>query len=113
MLLNPPDLTSSEVVEHSLQITMNGVRDLIVGEAELGSESDDESFDDEAGEGESKTNGTRANGHVDDSSEEESDDNEEAARQVSSRILSSGQMDSVIVLISEPVVDSRGFHCRG
>ncbi|MCJ1307676.1 Transcription elongation factor spt6 [Agyrium rufum] len=56
-------------------------RDLIAGEAELGSESDDESYDEDTGEARRKTNGT--NGHLDDSSEEEEDDDdEEAARAV-------------------------------
>ena len=62
-------------------------RDLIVGEAELDDEEEDESFDEETGEVRRKLNGTngvhRANGHLTDSSEEdEDDDDEEAARAV-------------------------------
>lgn len=63
-------------------------RDLIDGEAELDSEEDDGSFDEDAGEVRRKTNGNTAtngtNGRFDDSSEEdEDDDDEEAARIVS------------------------------
>ena len=65
-------------------LTMVSLEDLIQGEAELGDESDDESFDEETGETRRKSNGTkRRNGDLDDSSEEESDDDEEAARAVS------------------------------
>lgn len=50
--------------------------------AELGSEEEDEDFDDETGEARHRPNGT--NGAVDDSSEEDEDeDDEEAARAVS------------------------------
>ena len=63
---------------------MSGLYDLIQGEAELGDESDDESFDEETGEIRRKSNGVNGrNGTLDDSSEEESDDDEEAARAVS------------------------------
>jgi len=63
---------------------MVGLEDLIQGEAELGDESDDESFDEDTGEARRKSNGAkRRNGNLDDSSEEESDDDEEAARAVS------------------------------
>jgi transcription elongation factor SPT6 len=57
-------------------------RDLIMGEAEVDDESNDESFDDETGEpSKRKPNGT--NGHLeDDSSEEEEDDDEEEAEKV-------------------------------
>lgn len=55
-------------------------RDLIVGEAELDSQEDDESFDEETGEVRPKTNGVNGlNGHIDDSSEEEDDDDDEEA----------------------------------
>jgi hypothetical protein len=63
---------------------MVGLEDLIQGEAELGDESEDESFDEDTGEAKRKSNGAkRRNGNLDDSSEEESDDDEEAARAVS------------------------------
>ncbi|KAL8727491.1 MAG: hypothetical protein Q9166_006015 [cf. Caloplaca sp. 2 TL-2023] len=55
-------------------------RDLISGEAELDSQEDDESFDEETGEVRrkpSRANGV--NGHLDDSSEEEDDDDDEEA----------------------------------
>lgn len=55
-------------------------RDLIVGEAELDSQEEDESFDEETGEVRLKTNGVNGlNGHMDDSSEEEDDDDDEEA----------------------------------
>ena len=59
--------------------------DLVSAEAELGGESDDESFDEETGESRQKTNGVNGKGnHFDDSSEEEDDDDdEEEARAVS------------------------------
>ena len=50
--------------------------------AELGTDEEDEDFDEETGEVRTQTNGT--NGAIDDSSEEdEDDDDEEAARAVS------------------------------
>ena len=66
---------------------MSGMRDLIVGEAELDEEEDDESVDEETGEVKRKTNGmgrvNSVNGHMDDSSEEDEDeDDEEAERAV-------------------------------
>ena len=68
---------------------MSALRDLIQGEAELGSESDDESFDEETGEVRAKRSGANGvNGHLDDSSEEDDDDDdEEAARAVSALCL--------------------------
>ena len=62
-------------------------RDLISGEAELDSQEEDESFDEETGEARRKVNGVNGiNGRVDDSSEEEDDDDEEEARAVSRSI---------------------------
>lgn len=55
-------------------------RDLISGEAELDSQEEDESFDEETGEVRQKNrkaNGT--SGHFEDSSEEEDDDDDEEA----------------------------------
>ncbi len=65
----------------------SALRDLIVGEAELDNEEDEESYDEETGEVHRKTNGVKStngvNGHLNDSSEEEDDDDdEEAARLV-------------------------------
>lgn len=62
-------------------------RDLISGEAEVNSQDEDESFDEETGEVRRKTNGVKAiNGHLKDSSEEDDDDDdEEAAAAVSLR----------------------------
>ena len=62
-------------------------RDLIIGEAELDEEEEDESFDEDTGDVRRKVNGANgipaANGHLTDSSEEdEDDDDEEAARAV-------------------------------
>ncbi|KAI4128365.1 MAG: hypothetical protein LQ338_002767 [Usnochroma carphineum] len=55
-------------------------RDLIVGEAELDSQEEDESFDEDTGEVRRKTNRVNGiNGHLDDSSEEEDDDDDEEA----------------------------------
>lgn len=63
---------------------MSALRDLIVGEAELDDDSDEESYDEETGE--VRRHGDRKdgiNGHMQDSSEEEEDDDdEEAQRQV-------------------------------
>lgn len=57
----------------------NAMRDLISGEAELDDEEDDESFDEETGEGRDR----RDRGRIEDSSEEEEDDDdEEEARKV-------------------------------
>lgn len=54
--------------------------DLIVGEAEIDSQEEDESFDEETGEVRQKSNGVNGiNGHLDDSSEEEDDDDDEEA----------------------------------
>jgi transcription elongation factor SPT6 len=62
----------------------NSMRDLIMNEAELDEDEDDESFDEETGE----TRERKREGHVDDSSEEEDDDDdEEEARRVRSRQL--------------------------
>ena len=66
---------------------MSALRDLIVGEAELDEEEEEESHDEETGETHKKPNGVKRsngiNGHIDDSSEEdEDDDDEEAARLV-------------------------------
>ena len=60
---------------------MSGLRDLIHGEAEVGSESEDEDVDDEMGESRPKKGGT--NGHHDDSSDEDEEDDEEEAEAVS------------------------------
>lgn len=55
-------------------------RDLIAGEAELDSQAEDESVDEETGEVRRTTNGANGtNGHIDDSSEEEDDDDDEEA----------------------------------
>ena len=55
-------------------------RDLISGEAELGSDEEDESFDEETGEVRRRANGVNGtNGHFEDSSEEEDDDDDEEA----------------------------------
>lgn len=61
--------------------------ELILGEADVDEEEEDESFDEETGEVSRKTNGSKdangINGHMDDSSEEDDDDDdEEAAREV-------------------------------
>jgi transcription elongation factor SPT6 len=53
---------------------------LIDDSALLGSDEDDESFDEETGEVRTKSNG--ANGRFDDSSEEEDDEDDEAAAAV-------------------------------
>lgn len=54
------------------------MRDLVMGEAELDDEENDDSFDEETGDVRARANDK--NGHLeDDSSEEEDDDDEEAA----------------------------------
>ncbi|KAL7623336.1 Transcription elongation factor spt6 [Parahypoxylon ruwenzoriense] len=59
----------------------NSMRDLIVGEAELDDEEDDESFDEETGE--TRQRSRNPNQEMDDSSEEDEDeDDEEEARKV-------------------------------
>ena len=59
------------------------LRDLILGEAELAGDSEEESVDTETGEVRKQSNGRKGtNGHLDDSSEEESDEDEEAMRKV-------------------------------
>jgi hypothetical protein len=63
---------------------MSTLKDFVYGEAEQGSDSDDESYDQETGGAKHKT-ASGANGHLDDSSEEESDNDEEAARAVCTR----------------------------
>ncbi len=61
------------------------LKDLIHGEAELGSDEDDESFDEE-GEPRARTNGV--DGPLMDSSEEDEDDDDpEAAQEVGPLIL--------------------------
>ena len=59
---------------------MSALSHLIDGQAELGSESDDNDYDEETGETLRKKNGL--NGHVDDSSEEDEEDDEEEAEAV-------------------------------
>ncbi|KAI4258123.1 MAG: hypothetical protein L6R42_005289 [Xanthoria sp. 1 TBL-2021] len=55
-------------------------RDLISGEADVDSQDEDESFDEETGEVRRKTNGVKGiNGHLEDSSEEDDDDDDEEA----------------------------------
>ncbi|ORY65465.1 SH2 domain-containing protein [Pseudomassariella vexata] len=57
----------------------NAMRDLVMGEAELGSEEDDESFDEETGEARERN---RDRNMDDSSEEEEEDEDEEEARKV-------------------------------
>ena len=59
---------------------MSNIRELIIGEAELGDSSDDEDFNEETGEARPKQNGNR--GKFEDSSEEEEDEDEEEAERV-------------------------------
>ncbi|KAI4150637.1 MAG: hypothetical protein LQ340_003969, partial [Diploschistes diacapsis] len=59
---------------------MSHLREFIQGEAELGTESDDEDFDEDTGESRPKKNGTRRN--FEDSSEEEEEDDEEEAERI-------------------------------
>ncbi|CAJ2502609.1 Uu.00g100030.m01.CDS01 [Anthostomella pinea] len=59
----------------------NAMRDLIVGEAELDDEEDDESFDEETGEARKRPQ-NRDRGMDDSSEEDEDDDDEEEARKV-------------------------------
>ena len=61
------------------------LKNLISTEAELGSESDDEDFDEETGEAKRRTNGKGQD--FNDSSEEEEEDDEEEARAVSLILL--------------------------
>ena len=70
-----------------LSFKMSGIRDLIIGEADLDDDDEgDDSFDEETGEVKRSVNGKNRvngiNGHLDDSSEEEDDDDEEAAQAV-------------------------------
>ena len=93
---------------------MSGLYDLIQGEAELGDESDDESFDEETGELRKKLNGARRrNENLDDSSEEESDDDEEAARAVSSSLSYTYNGRSIANQSAANNLDTRRLHCRG
>ena len=59
---------------------MSNLRDFIQGEAELGTESDDDDFDEETGESKPKRNGPRRD--FEDSSEEDEDEDEEEAAKV-------------------------------
>ncbi|KAI1443319.1 transcription elongation factor Spt6 [Annulohypoxylon stygium] len=59
----------------------NSMRDLIVGEAELDDEEDDESFDEETGEARERTR-TRDQDMDDSSEEDDDDDDEEEARKI-------------------------------
>ena len=76
------EIHDSEILEPPA-INMSAM-DLISGEAELGDESDDESFDEQTGESRQRTNGVNGKGNQfqDSSEEEEDDDDEEAARAV-------------------------------
>lgn len=65
---------------------MSHLREFIQGEAELGTESDDEDFDEDTGESRPKKNGTRRN--FEDSSEEEEEDDEEEAERVGKTLVS-------------------------
>lgn len=91
---------------------MSALRDLIVGEAELDDEEEDESFDEDTGEvrrNKKVGNGLNGvNGHFDDSSEEEEDDNdEEAARQVIVLTLGASVRGLTTDLLSLPVGQGR------
>lgn len=87
------------------------MRDLISGEAELDSDSDDESFDEETGEERRKVRPAR----IDDSSEEEDDDDdEEEAAKVSptTALCPATHSLSRAALLTMSLPDSRGIHCR-
>lgn len=53
----------------------NNTRDLVMGEADVDSEEEDESYDEDTGEARERPRKPRE--HVDDSSEEEDDDDDE------------------------------------
>lgn len=77
-----PDNLHSHLFNYVVAIPkMSGIRDLVHGEAELGSESEDEDFDEEMVESKRKKSGT--NGRYDDSSDEDDEDDEEEAQAVS------------------------------
>ena len=89
-------------------------RDLISGEAELGSEEEDESFDEETGEVRRKSNGIGgANGHLDDSSEEEDDDDDEEAAAAVRLPPRCQQRQAALALTTSCLLDPKRFHCRG
>lgn len=82
------------------------MRDLISGEAELGDEEDDESYDEDTGEQRTRN----SNAQFDDSSEEEEDDDdEEEARKVcGSNVVFSGMR----LFLTHCSPDSRRIHRR-
>lgn len=65
---------------------MSNLQNLIIGEAEIDEDEDEESYDEETGEVRQKPNGARpsngVNGHLDDSSEEDEDDEDEEAERL-------------------------------
>lgn len=74
-------LTNSKTLKFAPAVLkMSNLRDFVQGEAELGSESEDEDFDEKTGETRSKPNGARRN--FEDSSEEEEEDDEEEEQRV-------------------------------
>lgn len=82
------------------------MRDLISGEAELGDEEDDESYDEETGEPRVRN----SNAQFDDSSEEEEDDDdEEEARKVCGL---EAVFSGMSLLLTHCSPDSRRIHCR-
>ena len=96
---------------------MSGLRDLIVGEAELDEDDEgDESFDEETGEVRRSTNGKNGvngiNGHLDDSSEEEDDDDEEAAQAVGNPVIWRGYRELFTDWFSWWCLDQRRIHSR-
>lgn len=87
-------------------------RDLISGEAELDSQEEDESFDEETGEVRRKSNGVNGvNGRMDDSSEEEDDDDDEEAAAAVSRPAAALRPNPQ-TLMNCSAIDQKRLHCR-
>ena len=91
---------------------MSALYDLIQGEADVGDESDDESFDEVTGDPKRNQNGANgANGRLDDSSEEEDDDDdEEAARAVSDMPGEHYLTSRPLLIILGFTIGTRGIH---
>ena len=84
------------------------ISDFIHGQADLGSESDDEDFDEATGEARPRqANGVNGRHFEDSSEEDEDDDDEEEAERVMSR--STPALYSPADLLEDP----HRFHCGG
>lgn len=88
----------------------NSMRDLVIGEAELDDEEDDDSFDEETGETRAKNRNRDQN--MNDSSEEEDDDDDEEEMQKVPRTAPRCHLSVAAASNAGPVTGPRRLHRR-